>query len=274
MPWIAQSGKSYNLCLLDTNAISEILKNNELEGKNFIERFPPTDFAPCFSFYNLIELRRSKNIYQKFLTFFSDYPVFLVKIQSMIFNDEILNYNNDLDVNVLFNAFTPSGENDSYNLRQFIDTLFMNPELKSLESSWRTFEQETLDSWILSKSNYSPNSNHPNAIAAEEYIEQAGLQTLIRLNMDWCKEKIEKKVVPDINKFPSVKVQLYSLYYRLYDPSWKPAPGEVTDILLVSAVPYIDVYITEKLQANILSKIKNKVYGLDKVAIKRIRDLR
>ena len=91
--------------------------------------------------------------------------------------------------------------------------------------------------------------------------------------MDWCKNKIENKEVLDINKFASVKMQLYSLYYRLYDPSWKPAPGEVTDLLIISAVPYVDVYITEKFQANIISKINKKVYNLNNVEIKRIRDL-
>ena len=162
MPWIAKSGKSYQLCLLDTNAISEILKNKNYEGKHFIERFPPTDFAPCFSFYNLIELRRSKDVYTKFLSFFSIYPIFLLKIQSMIFKEEILRYDTNQDINVLLNAFSPTGINDSYNLKSFIDTLFLNSELKELESSWRDFEHETLDSWISSKKNFIPKSNIPN----------------------------------------------------------------------------------------------------------------
>ncbi len=260
--------------MLDTNAISEILKNKNFEVKHFIEKFPPSEYAPCFSFYNLIEVRRSKDVYQNFLSFFSIYPIFLLKTQSMIFNEEILKYNNNQDINILFNAFSPKGENDSYNLKLFIDTLFMNSELKNIETSWRDFEQETLDFWISSKMNFNPISNIPNSKDAEEYIEQAGLQTLIRLDMDWCKNKIENKEVPDIDKFSSVKIQLYSLYYRLYEPSWKPAPGEVTDLLIISVVPYVDVYITEKFQANIIQKIRKKVHNLEKVAIKKIRDLR
>lgn len=273
MPWIAKSGKSYQLCLLDTNAISDILKNKNSEGKHFVERFPPTDYTPCFSFYNLIELRRSKDVYRKFLSFFSIYPIFLLKIQSMIFIEEILKYDNDQDISILLNSFSPTGKDDSYNLKSFIDNLFRNLELKELESSWRDFEHNTLDSWISNKKNFIPKSNIPNSTDAEEYIEQSGLQTLMRLDMDWCKNKIENKEVLDINKFASVKMQLYSLYYRLYDPSWKPAPGEVTDLLIISAVPYVDVYITEKFQANIISKINKKVYNLNNVEIKRIRDL-
>ncbi len=271
MPWIAKSGKSYQLCLLDTNAISEILINKNYEGKHFIERFPPTAYVPCFSIYNLIELRRSRDVYQNFLSFFSIYPIFLLKTQFMIFKDEILKYDNDQDISILLNAFSPTGKD---NLKSFIDNLFKNLEFKELESSWRDFEHETLNSWDSSRNNFIPHSNIPNSTDAEEYIEQSGLQTLIRLDMAWCKNKIDNKEVPNIDKFASVKMQLYSLYYRLYDLSWKAAPGEVTDLLIISAVPYVDVYITEKFQANIISKIKRKVYNLDSVEIKRIRDLR
>lgn len=274
MTWTSLSGNVFKLCLLDTNAISEILKNKQSEGKNFILKFPPSSCVPCFSFYNLIELRRSDDIYRKFISFFSVYPIFLVKPQSMVIKEEIKNFGALDDICVLLNAFTPMGEDNSYQLKMFIDELFSNPEIKTLETSWRTHEVEILNSWISNKCNFNCSSPWPNSIDAEKYLEQAGLQTLIKLGMDWCKDKIERNEIPDINKFPSVKIMLYSLYYRLYDPSWKAAPGEVIDILMTSVVPYIDIYITEKFQANIISKIRKKVYNLDRVSVKRIRDLR
>ena len=275
MPWTARSEKTYKLCLLDTNAISEIVKNKSLEGKHFIERFPPTDFVPCFSPYNLIEIRRNNEVYRSFIEFFSVYPSFLVKPSPIIFGDEILAYDDESkDVSVLLNAFTVLGQNDSYNFRKVVDNWLSTQEMKELESGWRDFEEETLNTWLSRKSFFTPKYNIPNSKDAEKYIDQAGLQTLIQMNRDWSRYKIENKEIPKINKFPSVKIQLYSLYYRLYDPHWKSSPGEVTDILLATAIPYVDVYITEKFQANILSKIKNKVKGLDKVDIKRIRDLR
>ncbi len=79
MPWKAKSETEYNLCLLDTNAISEILKNPKVEGKGYFEKFSPSTHVPCFTIYNLIELRRNQNVYQKFLDFFSLYPIFLIK---------------------------------------------------------------------------------------------------------------------------------------------------------------------------------------------------
>ena len=133
MSWTSKSGNRYYLCLLDTNAISDILKNENEESNTFIERFPPTDFVPCFSFYNIIELRRKRSIYNKFLDFFSIYPIFFIKSQSMIFTEELNVYDSNSNINILFNAFSPLEKNDSYDLRIFIETLFLNSELKALE---------------------------------------------------------------------------------------------------------------------------------------------
>ena len=39
MPWTAASGTTYRLCLLDTNAISEIVKYPKVEGDVFLKKF-------------------------------------------------------------------------------------------------------------------------------------------------------------------------------------------------------------------------------------------
>ncbi len=192
----------------------------------------------------------------------------------MILKEEIRVYDINDDISILFNAFTPLGKNDSYNLRSFIECVFMDKQISELESSWRLNETETLNFWIDGKNNFAPTNEYPNTNDAERYIEQAGLQTLIRLEMDWCKRMIEKKIVPDLDKFPSVKIMLYSLYYRLYDPSWNAKQSEVTDISIISAAPYVDTFITENFQANIMIKIKNKVKNINKLDIKRIRNIR
>jgi len=274
MPWKARSGKEYSLCLLDTNAISEILKNPNNEGKGFIEKFPPLSFVPCFTIYNVIELRRITKLYEKFLDFFSIYPIFIVKPQSMILDQEIVNYGKNSKVSILLNAFSKKGDNPSYNIIIFFDKLFNNTQIKKIESSWRYEEHETLNNWLSMKENFSVSSSYPNLEDAEEYMNEAGLQTLINLKPDWCGSIIKNGSIPNIDNFPSLKISLYSLYYRLYNPSWIAKPGEVTDIQIISAVPYVDNFITEKFQANIITKIKNRVKYLDLLSVKRLKDIR
>ena len=69
---------------------------------------------------------------------------------------------------------------------------------------------------------------------------------------------------------------LYSIYYRIYDPALvkRAGPGEVTDIEIMSPVPYVDAVITEKFQAGILRKIKHKVKGMNDLEIFTLKDIR
>lgn len=71
--WTSKNNNSYYLVGLDTNAVSEIVKNPELEGKNFLTRFNLSEHAPCFSIVTIAELYRNPTVYQKFLDVFSDY---------------------------------------------------------------------------------------------------------------------------------------------------------------------------------------------------------
>ena len=89
MPITLPNGSNYKLCLLDTNALSEIVKHPNNEGRGFIERFPPSEFVPCLTVYNLIELRRQSDVLRKFIKFFDVYPSFIAKPFQLILEAEI-----------------------------------------------------------------------------------------------------------------------------------------------------------------------------------------
>lgn len=274
MPWKAKSGNEYKLCLLDTNAISELLKYPDNEGKGFISKLPPNAYAPAFTIYNIIEVRRDDEVYDRFLKFFSIYPCFILKPHQLILEDELYAYNNKNEISVLFNAFNSLGDDSSYNIRYFFDELFSSKEMKHLESTWRDEEIDTIKSWLSNKDNFIPSNKSANLKDAERYIEEAGLQSLIRLKPVWVKSYIDKKEIININEIPSLKTMLYSIYYRLYDPAWKQEPGEVTDVKIMAAAPYVDVIITEKFQANIFNKINKKVKNLNNLIVYRLKDIR
>jgi len=274
MPWISESGNKYQLCMLDTNILSEILKHPEVEGKGFIKKFRPRQYAPCFSIYNLIEIRRRKDIYNKFIDFFSKYPCFLLKPFQLLFEDELKSYHNTDEISALFNSFSHFGNTDSHNTKKFLEELFEKRWMKDIEKNWEEEKRITLNVWLNNKRNFKPTKKFANARDGERYIEEAGIQTLIRLKPDWVKNKLDNGYVPNIDKFSSIKVMLYSQYYRLYDPHWKVNPQEVTDVEIAVVAPYVDAFITEKFQANIFDKIKNKVKGLEKLDVYRLKDIR
>jgi len=274
MPWTANSGNTYNLCLLDTNALSEIIKYPKVEGRGFVERFGPSSFVPCFSVYNLIELRRKQSLFDEFVAFFAKYPCILLKPQPMILNEEKRSHVNMSIVSLLMHAFSPLGHNSSYDLRLPIDKLFSREEFAKLEQNWSNEESATLLIWLAQKSNFKPKCSVPNAADADDYVMEAGIQSLLASDLQWAQTEINAGRIPNINNFPSLKVMLYSQYYRLHDPHWEPKSQEVADVLIMSAAPYMDVVVTEAFQAEILKKIRKKVVGLEKLQIATLKDIR
>jgi hypothetical protein len=274
MPWTASSGNTYNLCLLDTNALSEIVKHPTCEGRGFIECFPPSCWVPCWTIYNLIELRRAEGVYEDWLSFFSTYPCFLLKPFEQLLSDEVAAHPCGPTICPLAHAFAPLGVNTSYDLRAFVDRLFSDPLVASLEQTWTEDQQRTLDIWSAGKTTFEHTNEDANARDADTYVLHAGVEAVARSHPEWVEPFHKSGSVPDLRMLPSLQVMLYSQYYRLHGPQWSQRPGEVTDVQIMAVVPYMDAVVTERFQAEVLRKIRHSVRGLDRVRVATLRDLR
>lgn len=274
MPWTSSFGNKYRLCLLDTNALSEIIKNPLNEGRGFVEKCGPKDHVPCLTIYNLIELRRREELFQQYIEFFSYYPSFLLKPVEVLLKEEQKIIDSSKSVEALMHAFSPLGPNSSYNLNKFIYQLFEDPVIKAFENNWREDEKSILEVWHRNKTNFSPKRLEANSQDAERFLNEAGLQFLISLFPEWTKFELDAGRIPKISKFPSLQVSLYSVYYRLFDVNWRQQPQEVTDLRIIAAAPYVDVIITEKFQAEILRKIKGRVPTIQNLEIYKLKDIR
>lgn len=274
MPWTSSSGNKYRLCLLDTNALSEIIKHPLNEGRGFIEKCNPKDHATCLTIYNLIELRRKSKLFKEYVEFFSLYPSFLLKPNEILLKEEQQSIDSTSSIEAFMHAFSPLGPDNSYNLKQFVDQLFEGPVLKVIENNWRNDEASVLEIWLQNKSNFLPTQPVPNAQDAERFVNEAGLQFLISQFPEWAKFELDAGRIPNISKFPSLEVSLYSVYYRLFDKSWKHRPQEVTDIQIIAAAPYVDIIITERFQAEILRKIQSRIAEIKNLEIYILKDIR
>ncbi len=273
MPWTAASGKTYKLCLLDTNALSEIVKRPSRDGRHFVERFGPEQHVPCFTVYSLLEVRRRPDVCRRFIKMFSQYPIFLLKQWNEILAEERDAYSTAASVSSLFQSFTPLGSDRTYDLGEFVDRLGAQEWFVDLERKWRKEEVQIRDSWLATRKNFQPRRQVANAQDAERYVNEAAIQTLISLFPDWTRSLIERNEVPDVSRFPALQVMLYSQYYRLWDLNWKPRPQEVTDIRIMTAAPYVDVVITEGFQNEVFKKIRTRVPALREVDSVPVRQL-
>ncbi|MHA1228442.1 MAG: hypothetical protein ACTSPV_17060 [Candidatus Hodarchaeales archaeon] len=272
MPWTAKNDNVYKYCLLDTNIISEIVKNPLAEGKVFLEKFPADTYIPCISAYSLVELRKNQSVFSAFMDQFSEVLFFVTKPFTEILAEEFKTYVVPNEIQPVQLAVIPNYP--QVNLERLIEEIFSDEEVIETENHWQENNLSVLSSWTGRLENYQQESPTANSKDADRYWEEAGLQTLMFLNPAWAKEKVEEGHLIDANHFSSVKAMLYSQYYRLYDPHWEPRPQEVTDIQIIAVSPYVDAVITEKFQAEILKKIKTKIYGMENLEIATLRNLR
>jgi hypothetical protein len=274
MPWTAVSGNAYKICLLDTNAISEIVKRPAVEGRGFIERFPPGTYAPCFTAYTLVELRRNADVYDRFLQFFGVYPCFVTAPHELILQAELA-ASGPLPVeSILLYPFSPMRLDKSVDLRSFLERLFGSSEMIRAEQEWRSNEQSTLDAWLVNAKNFRTQRSVPNRVDADRYVKIAAIDTLCFLVPDWMKSHVDRRTVPDIGKLPSLHIMLYSQYYRVFDRQRPMSRQDVTDLRIMACSPYVDAIVTETYHAEILKKVRNRVRGLKSVEIKTLRDIR
>ena len=272
--WTAPNGNIYLLLGLDTNAVSEVLKHPQIEGKNFLLRYGPKEHAPCFSIITVAELYRKPSVYQLFLDFFSVYSCFILKGGDQLFEDERNAYPNPFQVEGILNAFSSTGSSDSYNLRKMMTTLFSDPKTHQFVQAWDKTQQSTLQAMLTLKPNFTVSKPGANAQDAKRFVQKVGSQQIRNRMGDVHRTQIEPSSMPNIHHFPSLKLALYTTYYRLYDEQRKTEPQDVADILISASVPYLDVFITEKFQAMILREVQNQDNFIKHVEIKTLKDLR
>jgi len=278
MTLISETGKEYNLCLIDTNIISEISKNKLGERNKFFKHFLANSWAICITSGSLFEIRKNPQVYKQFLEVFSIFPFLFLKPFINLFEEEKRVYETKEKLSPIQLSISFANKNPKLQLKGFMQELFSNNEVIESEKMRRIGETQVLNNWLSRIKNFNPELETANSKDADRYVKEALIQTIIKLDIDlgsnFISEKIEKKEEIEFEKFQSVMIMLYSQYYRLYDSGWKSAPQEVTDIEIMAAVPYMDVVITENFQAEILKKVRNIYSPISKLEILTLRDIR
>lgn len=269
----------YKLILLDTNALREIVTNKNYSGKGFLSKFFAEQqlYAPCFSIYNVVELMPYKDIYEKFINFFSTIPCLMFFPIKTIIQKEYQSFLQDIDFeinNQVANAFSSAADNDSYNCRQFFERLSANKELmqmisdeilslKSIATTWES--QRNIASKQIAKLAL------PENMIDEKYYRFVEKETIIKDLINWG---INPKNDIDLEKFPAMRIMEYSQFNRIHCIKKAIKPNDVMDITISGIVPYLDAVITENFQANIYKKAKSFIGQMQSLEIYTLKDIR
>jgi hypothetical protein len=269
------NGTKYSFGLLDTGIISETLKNRNDERNALVKLITDKDIIPCISIWSILELRSKPDLYSEFLNLFSIIPFCLTKSPYEFFQEELNNYPNPSSIDPFAFTFSMVNKDPEADLTKFMNKLFNNPEVMKAEESWKNkWKKESLNSMLSLKANFQPKGNRYNADDASRFIDDGVMQFVALEATKWFKSFLNLNQKFNPHAFPSIKMSFYTVFYRFYAEDRNPEIPDVFDILISSSAPYLDLVITEKFQAEIFKKVRNRDQFLDHIKIENISILR
>lgn len=162
-------------------------------------------------------------------------------------NKESLKINNNLA-----QTFTPTINNESYNIRKFINRMkkevalmtAIQDEVTKLPSIAKKCEKGRVDVGMVNK-----------VISEKEYMKNEQ-RALYKDLTNWG---ITPNIQMNFEKFPALRIMSYSQFMRVHFTQKEIKPNDVMDVLISSAVPYVDAVLTENYQVDIYLKAKKYI---------------
>lgn len=272
---LSMNGTDYRLCLLDTNAVSEMVKRSDMLG-NFLSwtaRERPT-FVPCFSPFTLLELRRKVVLYEQFLERFSPVPCLLLKSHEQLLEDEVAHYPDPSQIDASLLGFAPLG-GEGNRLAKGLPLAFQDPESLEKEHMWNEGQDEIVAGIRSLVANYPPSGKTYTRDDLRMFLWIAALQQLRLRVPGFAADMVAADREIDVDAFSSLKASLYTVFYKFYvDPTRSPSRSDAFDIIIAAATPYVEAVITENHQAEVLRKTKRIDDFIDELQIFTLRDFR
>jgi hypothetical protein len=269
---------NYRLCLLDTNAVSAMVKNDDGEFANYLDwallRSAPV-FVPSFSLFTVLELRRSPAVYELFLDAFSTMPCAFVKSFDQLVAEEAKLYPNGAELNpVLFTSGGPVAP-EGGKLRDVLETHFQSAEGIEQEREWNGGQSSIVAGIGELVANFPPEGDSYTANELRMFVQLTGFGQIAMREWDFANRIIKEEKGVDIDAFPSVKAATYTVFYKFYaDRTRRPTTSDAFDIIISSVTPYVDAIITEAHQAAVLSKTMKRDPFIKDLLVFTLRDLR
>ena len=270
------NGTDYRLCLLDTNAVSDMLKDRKRAFSNYLTwslSGPAPVAVPCFSLFTILELRQSLLVYGEFTDVFQTVPCLFLKSREMILEDEIRLYPNPSTVDPSILAF--AGPLAQAGLADVLESFFATDEGIRQEQAWNEGRREAVDGMVSLVQNYRPARGAYTPTEVRTFVQIVGYQQIAMMEPGFARSLIDRGEALDIDAFPSIKASTFTVFYKFYvDRSRRPQVSDAFDVLISSAMPYMDAIVTENHQAQAIRKMKRRDGFLDDLRVLTLKDFR
>jgi hypothetical protein len=270
---ISINGNTYKLCLIDTNAISEILKQPDPKMRRYLELLKPSEYIPCFSLFTILELRQRDTLYKRFLETFSIIPCIILKSLDQLFQEELSVYPDFNKVSPILISSPGILATKNQKFADILNLAFSKPEVQVLESKWNSEKGSILDGILNLVKNYPPRSSKYTADEIRFFVEIAGFQQIAYRAFKFTQRLVKEGETVIVDSFPSIKITVFTVFYKFYTDKRRPQESDSFDIIISSTLPYVDTVITEKHQAEVLKKIKQQDKFIENLEVIRLKDL-
>jgi hypothetical protein len=274
----AVGNTNYPLCLLDTMAVSEMVKRpNGAFRRHFLEWSVDVQpmFVPCFTVYTLMELRRKPALFATFVEQFHSFPCVMLKGYAQLLEEEVASYPDPSGIDPCGIAFTPLGGEG--NLLSNLPILLDLPEHNKQEQGWNKAGPEIVAGMASLVENYPPAGDTYTAKEVRYFVWQVSFEQLVLHGHSEFAERVlnlEGEEV-EMDSFPSLKAMTYTVFHKFYaDRYRKAADSDAFDVLIAAALPYVEAVITEVHLAESLRKTKHRDDLFDDLHIFTLRDFR
>ena len=272
---LAVGDTEYPLCLLDTMAVSEMVKRPEGAFRNFLDWSHRADpqIVPCFTIYTLMELRRKPVLFDQFVERFDPFPCVMVKGYAHLLEDEVAAYPDPANVDPCAIAFTPLGGegNQLSNLPYLLDL----PQHAKQERQWNEAGPEIVEGMVSLVSNYQPAGDTYTRDEVRHFVWLASFSQLVYHAEEFVQQMLDSGQEIDMDAFPTLKAMTYTVFHKFYaDADRTPSNSDAFDVLIAGALPYVEAVITESHLADALGKTKRRDHFLDQLEVFTLRDFR
>lgn len=267
------NGTHYKKILLDTNVLREFLFENDGTERNkqgmrsfsnYMQNYilPSERYVLLISVFSLLELQAYKDLFDRFLARFHFIPLFVVMPDECILEQEFCHYKTGtrlkLDENSNKIIYAISYFNNP--LQQFTQTLFSHIDigntLKNLQETAQQWSKERKHTKYISENNYYRNN------------EVTIIKRVVSKHFDYTEGSIE------LECFPGLRLMQFSQYKKVHFTSKPIEINDVMDVKISCVVPYVDIVIIEKQQAEFYKQSQSIIPQMSKVRVLTLTELR
>jgi len=262
--------KKYKICLLDTNVISNGLKNETPIFKQIIKRFPFSHYCWALTPSTVSELSNLTSYRNKLSKLLALFPNIVTKGLKELKQEEIKSYNTVKPVNFSLFSFNELRDNGKVLNPKAVEKFFINNELQKIISNLDSKEHQLLDLLLSYKFNFPPNQNGKYSKSRIFEFTEIIINRII--NEDHS-DFYRKNKPLNIRHFKSILISSLFTFYKFYPDKRKALLSDINDITISGIFPYVDVYIGESNMVEIVKKIRNldsKLLSLEAIPINKL----